>query len=734
MAAPSAPSAWPALAALALGLAACSVPSTAFRATPDAGSAGPDARAGVLAIEASAASLDVNEGATASFSVTLSQAPGAELVVRVASADTASAAAIGLSTPELRFEPNDFDQPQTVTVTGLVDADTADALASITLSADGVDPVTVAATVRDHDKVEIATDIAANGTLVINETSTATVHVHLTHQPAADVRLTAALGTGPVTVLPAEVTFTPANYNVDQAFTFTAPDDINIISEDESLTFQATGAPDKPCTIHDVDKDALNIHATPTTLSVNESGSAQISVTLTKQPPANTTVHVDVQLGNVTVDHTDLTFTPQNFATAQTITVSAPQDNNTVNEQDQVTLSIPGSTVSSVTVAVTTIDDDVQAIIENAPSPLSVTENQSTTFGVTLKFQPTTTMFVTVSSLDGSVATASPGTLTFTAQDYNDPTKHQVTVHGTDDNNLVANATSIKLHEPTLVDVLAQVNVPDDDTQQIVVSPSSLSIPEGMSSSFSVSLKFDPGTTVSVNLANTNQTSLPINPLGTAAITFTGGPGGSWSTPVPVTVHPPVDGNAVAETATVTVSGGGAPTPATVALSVTDSTVVQNWGWPTPFAGMTQVPANAVYAYQVSVGAVANLSTFHAYLPGAAGTYTMALYSDAGGVPGNLVANGAMLVPKAGVTGVNDSDLLAMPPQLNAPLYWIAIRFSQTNTIGYATAPPGGTGQKGKQCVRNIDLDLSLPWPGTFSSAMCQTDFLFNLWITTFHQ
>jgi hypothetical protein len=171
-----------------------------------------------------------------------------------------------------------------------------------------------------------------------------------------------------------------------------------------------------------------------------------------------------------------------------------------------------------------------------------------------------------------------------------------------------------------------------------------------------------------------------------------------------------------------------------VALSTTDSTVVQNWGWPTPFSGMTQVPANAVYAYQVSVGAVANLSTLHAYLPGAAGTYTMALYTDAGGVPGSLVTNGAMVVPKTAVTGVNDSDPLAMPPQLSAPLYWIAIRFSQTNTIGYATAPPGGTGQKGKQCVRNIDLDLSLPWPGTFSSAMCQDDFLFNLWITTFHQ
>ena len=193
----------------------------------------------VLAIRPSVASFDVDEGSTTDFTVTLNQAPSAELVVRIVPADAASAAAIGISLPELRFEPTNFDQPQSITVTGLVDTDAADALASITLSADGVDPVTVAATVRDHDKVEIATDIAAGNILTVNETKTSTVHVHLTHQPAADVRVKVTLGTGPVTVLPAECTFTAANYDVDQTFTFSAPDDVNTVSEDESLTFQA---------------------------------------------------------------------------------------------------------------------------------------------------------------------------------------------------------------------------------------------------------------------------------------------------------------------------------------------------------------------------------------------------------------------------------------------------------------------------------------------------------------
>jgi hypothetical protein len=708
----------------ALGLVACSIPNTAFHASPDGG--GDDDVSGVLAIRASVASFDVDEGSTTDFTVRLTQAPSAELVVRVAPADAAAALKIGISAPELRFEPTNFDQPQAITVTGLADVDAADALAGIALTASGVDPITVNATVRDHDKVEIATDITSSGVLTVNETKSSAVHVHLTHQPAADVRVKVMLGTGPVTVSPSEVTFTAANYAADQTFMFTAPDDVNIISEDESLTFQATGLADKLYTIHDVDKDTLNINVTPSTLSVNEGGSSQLTITLTKQPAMNTTVHLALQTGNVTLSGTDLVFTPQDYDHAQTVTVSAPQDQNTSNEQDQITLSIPALPgVGSVSIGVNTIDDDTQAILEDAPDPLSVTENQTVKFGVTLKFQPSSDITVAVSSLSGNVASASPGTLTFTSTNYNMAALHQVTVQGTDDNNLATDSTSIKLHEATLVDKLVPVNVADDDKQQIVVSTTSLSIPEGMPRTFDVSLKFDPGTTVTVNLDETPMQAQMALPLDKTQLTFTSA---NYATTQQVKVSPPVDNNNVSETATVTLTGASAPSPATVMLTVADGTVVQTWGFPTQFPGTFQIPAGFVFAYQINVGAVANLNQFHTFLPAAAGTYTMALYTDAGGVPGSLVPNGAMILPKVAATGVNDSDPLATPPQLNAPTYWLAIRFSQMNAIGYAS------GQTGKQCLRNVNLDIGVPWPATFMSATCTTDNLFNLWITTFHQ
>jgi hypothetical protein len=711
------------LFAAALSLAACRIEERAFLATPDGGGTEmPD----VLAIKTSTASFDVPEGGTAMFTVRLTQPPTGELTVRIKPADATSDAEIGLSVPELRFLPTNFDQPQSVTVTALTDVDTVDGLASISLTATGVDPVTLTANVRDPDKVDIVTDIASSGILTINETQTADVHVHLTHKPAADVRVTVAVGTGPVTVVPGQTTFTAANWDKDQAFTFTAPDDVNIVDETQSLAFSATGVPDKLYTIHDLDKDKLNISVTPNqSIMVNEGGSTQLSVALTKQPTANTTVHLDVQLGNVTLDHTDLTFTPQNFGTAQPVAVSAPQDVNTVNETDQITLSIPGSNVTPVMIGVSTVDDDVQAILEDAPNPLSVTENQMGSFGVTLKFQPTATMTVTVAAVDSNVATATPGTLTFTPQNYNLPLMHQVTVTGKDDNNLATNSTSIRLHEPTLVDVLVPVSVPDDDMQQLVVNPTMLTVPEGMTGTFNVSLKFDPGTTVTVNLANSNQTALPINKT---SITFTGGPSGSWSMPSPVTVSPPVDTNAVSETGTVTISGGGAATPATVALTAMDGTVVQNWGWPTPFGNTIRIPATTVIAYKVDVGAAGNLGAFHTYVPTPSGRYRMALYTNVSEAPGTFVAE--MPAPVVLTPGINDAPSLTSP-LLTAPSYFLVIRFENDVNIGYADV-----GVTGRQCIRNFGLpNITDDWPKpNFGANACTTDRLINIWMTTYHQ
>ena len=69
-------------------------------------------------------------------------------------------------------------------------------------------------------------------------------------------------------------------------------------------------------------------------VAVNEGGSATYTVVLDTQPIANVVIYPSSVLGNAafTAQPASLTFTPDNWQTAQTVTVSAAQDDNTDNE------------------------------------------------------------------------------------------------------------------------------------------------------------------------------------------------------------------------------------------------------------------------------------------------------------------------------------------------------------------------------------------------------------------
>ncbi|MEO1095004.1 MAG: Ig-like domain-containing protein [Cyanobacteria bacterium J06638_28] len=107
----------------------------------------------------SASAVTVSEsGTTAAFDVTLTTQPSSNVVLQVVADDTSEAT---VSTSSLTFNANNWDQPQTVTVTG-VDDDVLDGdqIAAITLAVDAgqsdnaydtVEAVTIQATVEDDE-------------------------------------------------------------------------------------------------------------------------------------------------------------------------------------------------------------------------------------------------------------------------------------------------------------------------------------------------------------------------------------------------------------------------------------------------------------------------------------------------------------------------------------------------------------------------------------------------------
>jgi hypothetical protein len=244
---------------------------------------------------------------------------------------------------------------------------------------------------------------------------------------------------------------------------------------------------------------------------------------------------------------------------------------------------------------------------------------------------------------------------------------------------------------------------------------------EGTPGTFDVSLKFDPGTTVTAMVTSDNTTSLPASP---GSLSFTGGASGTWPTPMRVTVNPPVDTNAEAETAMITVHGAGA-SDATITATVIDPTVVKQYGFFTPFTDSSSVLLGEVIAYRITVDATTNLDSFGVYIPAGTGDFRMALYADGLNAPGALVAQ--MPVRQAIVGGINTGDI----PDVNIPIgtYWIAFRVAQTTAVGFSTV---GTGP---ECIRNIDItNLDTIWPSTFGAATCSVDKFMNFFITTYHQ
>ena len=197
----------------------------------------------VLVLNKSA--LVVNEGATATFTVKLAANPSQDVKVSISRIGAAPAS---LSTNKLTFTPQNGTTAQTVTVTGVLDADDKNEAATVRLIAfegsfDGrrVDVRSLPLTVTDTSGRE-AIDVSATR-LEIAEGSSGEISVKLAKQPAGDVRVRVARNetADGLSVSPAVLTFTSGNYNTAQSFTFHADQDQDTDDERFLVSLEASG-------------------------------------------------------------------------------------------------------------------------------------------------------------------------------------------------------------------------------------------------------------------------------------------------------------------------------------------------------------------------------------------------------------------------------------------------------------------------------------------------------------
>ncbi|HEX8552857.1 MAG TPA: Calx-beta domain-containing protein [Abditibacteriaceae bacterium] len=410
--------------------------------------------------------LLVNEGSAKTFTVVLNLQPTDDVVINLRSNNTA----IGtIDKPRLIFTSSNFNQPQTVTVTGLDNrVNSADAQFTVILdNAQSSDTNYNGRNIQDVDVTVLNDDIPGitvtpvSGLVTTEAGGKATFSVRLNTQPKNNVTISVSTNDtteGLVSTVPSAtpaatktLTFTAVNYDTPQVVTITgrqdSVDDGNVAykiltANSASTDADYQGINPVDVSVTNTDDDRIGVIVTPSALSTSEAGTtASFTVRLGSQPSSNVTIAV--RSGSVTegtVSRSSLTFTTVNFNTPQTVVVTGVNDpdvdgarvynvvlSNTVSDDSTYNnIAIPS-------VKVTNADNDVAGVNITPATGLVVTERGGTaTFQVSLRARPEADVSLALSSSDASEGRIDRTSLTFTRSNYNVP--QTVTVTGLADN------------------------------------------------------------------------------------------------------------------------------------------------------------------------------------------------------------------------------------------------------------------------------------------------------------
>lgn len=171
-------------------------------------------------------------GGMSSFTIVLNQQPTADVTIGLSSSDTTEGT---VSPTSVTFNNGDWNQPQTVTITGVND-DVDDgniAYTIITAPAASADPFYNAKNAADVSASNLDDDTAGItvsptlGLTVVESGGITNFTVVLNSQPTANVTVNAVSSdTTEGTIAPGTLTFTPANWSTPQAVTITGVDDL----------------------------------------------------------------------------------------------------------------------------------------------------------------------------------------------------------------------------------------------------------------------------------------------------------------------------------------------------------------------------------------------------------------------------------------------------------------------------------------------------------------------------
>lgn len=502
-------------------------------------------------------------GDSAFFTVALTAAPTSDVVIAIESSDPTEGI---LAVPQLTFTPINYAAPQEVRVTG-VDDDLQDGPIEFSIQFTGVtttDPNYAAAalpsaltlTSVDNDTAGILVSDVSGPTTEQGEQAQLTVV--LATQPTADVVIGVSTDdTSEGTLADSTLTFTPANWSAPQTVIITGQnDDLADGNQLYHVVFAAATSADvtyagltaASADVINLDDETAGIFVREPSGDTSESGDvASVEYVLTSQPTADVTLTFessDATEGVLTAS--TLTFTSANWNAPQAVTVTGQDDSvadgNQVYQVSLVSISSEDAAYAGLSlpapVQLTNLDDETPGLLVTAIEGDTSEDGDAATFTVALQSEPTADVIVTLASDDETEGTASPPTLTFTAENWNAP--QVVTVTGANDDLADGNqpyhiefAPSVSAdanYDGLLAARVDVVNVDDDSAGITVTVTEAASRENGQAALLDIVLTSEPTADVTVTFASSDASEGVTN---VAAVTFTAA---NWAAPQTVMV------------------------------------------------------------------------------------------------------------------------------------------------------------------------------------------------------
>ena len=437
-------------------------------------------------VSISVTTLELAEGDSQSYTVGLDTEPTADVTVEIQAPENAD---ITVDQTALTFTADDWNTPQTVTITAAHDDDAVvddPVVLMHTVSGgdyEGLAAASVEVTITEDDTPGVSVSLTA---LTITEGDSGSYTIVLDTEPAADVTVEIqAPENADITVDQTALTFTADDWNTPQTVAVTAAHDDDAVADDPvTITHTVSGgdyeglaAASVEVTITEDDTPGVSVSLTALTITEGDSGS--YTIVLDTEPAADVTVEIQApENADMAVDQTALTFTADNWNAPQTVTVTAAHDDDAVVDDPVVlTHTVSGGDyegISVVSVEVSIIEDDTPTL---TIADANATEGDGEiTFTVRLNVASSLAITVDWTTADGTATQSADyaettGTLRFNALE----TEQTVTVPLLDDALDENDETfTVALSNPanaTLDDAEATGTIADnDDTPALTIA------------------------------------------------------------------------------------------------------------------------------------------------------------------------------------------------------------------------------------------------------------------------